>query len=382
MSAFDNFNASQASAHTTGLPVLRLADCAPQLASSYIVKGLWHRNCLSIVWGESGSRKTFALLAGALSIASGQPRWHNRRIRQARVVYVCAEGGDDDARNRVAAIQRTLPVQEADFALIPTPVAIDNAEALNGLVASIKSIFGEARADLLIFDTVSVCLHATDEYHNGEVAKMISRLRALMRLLGGAHIALVHHTGHSANRERGAYAWRANADVSVEIAFDERRKIGVLTAHKVRHGASGAIGAFICQEVELGVDEDGDAVSTLVATECSMPQSNGPAPEKTLPALAAEFLEEIEIGVARKGRKVCVDPDLPALLALERSDLNARLRDAGLIGDPDQADAPLSSGDRSRVRDNLELLRATGLIGRNARYVWLISKLKTQPDLE
>ncbi|WP_375202094.1 AAA family ATPase [Hyphococcus sp.] len=359
-------------------PLLKLNECNPALSSSYIVKGLFHRNCLSIVWGETGSRKTFALLDGAVAIASGQERWHGRRARQARVVYVCAEGGDEDARNRLAAIRENRPDARTEFALIPTPVAIDNAQSLNRLLATIKSSFGEAKADLLIFDTLSVCLHSVDEYHNGEVARMIARLRALMRLLGGAHIILVHHTGHSFNRERGAYAWRANADVSIEISYDDTRDLGLIIAHKVRHGRTGVIGAFGCREVHLGVDEDGDPVATLAVFESNAPDFEKSDPEKGLTALQSEILEEIDIGLTRNGVRLQPDPDQTETLALDRNILNDRMRKAGIIGDPEEATAPLSSSDRSRIRDNLDTLRARGLIGRNARYVWRISKIEKQ----
>lgn len=356
------------------LPILRLQGCKPSLSSNYIVKGLFHRNCVSIVWGETGCRKTFALLDGAAAIASGQPTWHGRRIRAGRVVYICAEGGEDDARNRLSAIKHARNIERADLALIPVPIAIDEDSALKALCDAIHAAFGEPKADLLIFDTVSVCLRSTDEYHNGEVARMMARLRVLMRRLGGAHTVLVHHTGHSFNRERGAYAWRANADVSIEIAFDDRRNCGLITAHKVRHGVIGAIGAFTCQEKDLGVDDDGDRVASLAAIECAAPsRSAEPAPPLTI--VQAEILEEIDIGLAQSGRRLRPDPDMDEQCVLDRSVLNQRLRHAGVVGDVGETDTSLSTADRSRIRDNLDALRAKGLIGRNAKFVWRISTI-------
>ncbi|MEM8936283.1 MAG: AAA family ATPase [Pseudomonadota bacterium] len=357
-------------------PGFAFGACRPVLNQRYLVKGLLHPNGISIIWGETGARKTFAVMDLSLAIASGAAQWNGRRLKQGRVLYICAEGGDDDARNRVAAVKQHRDIDEAQFAIIPTPVPVDMDPALEQLERTVGAIFDEPLVDLIIVDTLSACLGATDEYHNGEVARMLARLRGLARRLGGAHVSLVHHTGHSFNRERGAYAWRANADVSIEIAFDDKRNLGVVTAHKVRHGVTGTVGAFACEHVELGRDDDGDLVSTLVITECKTPAEIAYTGSVKLTPLQSEILEEIDIGLAEQGRRLKPAPEMPEVLALERSDLNERLRAAGIIGDENaQHDAPLTIAERSRLRDNLSALKVKGMIGRTSHHVWRIPKI-------
>ena len=58
-------------------------------AAAYI-KGVWHRDTLSVTYGPPGDGKTYVTADMALHVASGTP-WCGRRVRRAGVIYLAAE---------------------------------------------------------------------------------------------------------------------------------------------------------------------------------------------------------------------------------------------------------------------------------------------------
>jgi putative DNA primase/helicase len=86
--------AGQGSHEPQAKPRVRLVSIS-QLANSrrptFLIDGTITVNGLSMLWGRSGSLKSFAALDQGLCVATGLP-WHGRTVKQGRVVYLAAEG--------------------------------------------------------------------------------------------------------------------------------------------------------------------------------------------------------------------------------------------------------------------------------------------------
>src|SRR5215469_9209707 len=89
-----------------GLHLIRLADMRPRLADGYLVKGLLGSTAMAVIFGESGSTKTFFSTYFGLCVASGI-EFFKHRVRQAGVVYVAVEAGRG-IENRVVAAKQEL----------------------------------------------------------------------------------------------------------------------------------------------------------------------------------------------------------------------------------------------------------------------------------
>jgi RecA-family ATPase len=77
------------------------------LTDSYTVKGLLSTSAMSVVYGPSNSGKTFLALDLTFHIAADKP-WNGRRVKQAAVLYLAAEGGRGIV-NRIAALRSEYP---------------------------------------------------------------------------------------------------------------------------------------------------------------------------------------------------------------------------------------------------------------------------------
>ena len=67
---------------------------------------------LVLVYGASGSGKSFVMIHPAMALARGTP-WFGRKVRQSPVVYVCAEGaGGFGKRLRAYALQQGLDLKD------------------------------------------------------------------------------------------------------------------------------------------------------------------------------------------------------------------------------------------------------------------------------
>jgi RecA-family ATPase len=82
---------------------LRQFAAAPPTAPPQILEGILHQGCKMILGGTSKSNKSWCLLDLALSVASGEPWWGQRCVKQS-VVYINFELHDWAIAQRVNAL--------------------------------------------------------------------------------------------------------------------------------------------------------------------------------------------------------------------------------------------------------------------------------------
>ncbi len=246
------------------------ADLKLNLSSTYLIKGLLERTELGLLYGRSGDGKSFIALSAALAVAADATDWLGRRVRGGSVLYVAAEGGGGFG-NRISAAGKEAPEK---FRWLPEAVALDNPQELAELEMVIRREW-EDGADLIVIDTLARC-NSRDEnsaQEMGAIVKAADRLRTAF----GAAVLLVHHSGKNLdNGARGSSALRAAVDTELRV---ERSEDGVITlrATKQRDAELGDALHFRLESVELGIDEDGDPVTSCRLVKAEAPRrDSGP----------------------------------------------------------------------------------------------------------
>jgi hypothetical protein len=89
----------------------RFRDIKPVLSGMWLIKGLMPSRGLCTVFGEPGCGKSFLTLDMVLHIAAGR-EYAGRKTKQARVVYIAAEG-QGGFRNRVIEAAKQLGLDES-----------------------------------------------------------------------------------------------------------------------------------------------------------------------------------------------------------------------------------------------------------------------------
>lgn len=234
-------------------------DVKPHLDRNYLVKGWLDRGGLSVMYGPSNVGKSFLALDMAHHVSKGR-QWGKRRVKKGRVLYVAAEGGVSFG-NRVAALD------EPEMWILDGAMCLTGPRSQARFLAEVVDVVartGGAPFDLIIFDTMSRVMGAGDENTSTGIADLMNSVDHI-REFTGAHVMLVHHTGKEGSRgARGHSSLRAAIDTEIELTRDE--EIGVISAEvtKQRDGPTGYKLSYTLRLVELGKDQDGDAVTTCV----------------------------------------------------------------------------------------------------------------------
>lgn len=225
--------------------------------ADWIIKGVLPKATLAVVFGESGSGKTFFVLDMVGAIARGEP-WRERKTAKGRVVYICAEG-ESGFRNRLAAYCQHFGADVPDIGVVPDAPNFMEKLDVKDLVASIKT-FGQV--SIIVVDTFAQVMPGANENSGEDVGRALAHCKALSRATG-AMVVLVHHSGKDASR--GARGWsglRAAADCEIEIsrADDDR----CATVSKLKDGEDGTEFGFRLTTVQIGTDEDGEPRTSCV----------------------------------------------------------------------------------------------------------------------
>lgn len=160
---------------------------------------------LAVLYGPTGSGKSFVTLDFALRIAQDQP-----------VVYVAAEGAHGYA-SRVLAWCRHHKLPAGDIRFI---AVAPNLLDMTGDVAEIVATVAEVRPVLLIIDTLARTMVGGDENTQRDMGLFVAACDRL-RLATGCTVLVVHHTGRNGSHERGSTVLRGAADQVISIDNDD-----------------------------------------------------------------------------------------------------------------------------------------------------------------
>ena len=266
-----------------------------------LVKGLLPRNGIAFIGGQSGAGKTFIAIDLAVALTTGQTFFGRKVKEKVGVMFIAGEGAETiQPRLTVACmarnVERLLPISWT--ATIPDFTKPDEVRAfiakLKREAAWMQENHG-VRMGAIVIDTLSAVFNMQDENDNSEAARIIRALKVIGEALDVLLIP-IHHYGKGAETGlRGASAWRAGCDAVLSITADRNQLTGVVSGHslwlaKSRVGEEGSVGAFGLRTMLLGVDEDGDELtSCYVVPEAAVKQTV--AARREAEAVALELVD-------------------------------------------------------------------------------------------
>jgi hypothetical protein len=232
----------------------------------WIVKGVLPEAELVVLFGESGSGKSFVALDIAGAIARGIP-WRGRKVKQGRVVYVAAEGAGG-FRNRLNAYAQAheLNLSGLDLGVIK---AAPNLMVKDDALDVCKAIIAGGPVSVVIIDTFAQVMPGANENAGEDVGKALQHCKGIHKATG-AVVVLVHHAGKDSSK--GARGWsglRAAADAELEVVRTPTGRL--LRTTKQKDGEDGLEWGFDLGVLPIGVDEDGDVLTSCVVQESAVP---------------------------------------------------------------------------------------------------------------
>ena len=238
-----------------------LRDSAGDL--TWIVKRLFPANSVGIMFGASGTFKSFVAIDAAMHIAHGIP-WLGQKTKKGDVVYLAAEGGVGVFRRITAwhSLHNRIP-EAGRYWFVTTPLELlMQAQLLREEIAARK-----IRPRLIVIDTMSQTFSG-EENSNNDVAEFLRSIRIELAQAFDACVLIIHHAGHSTTeRPRGSSAIKANTDFLFGVFRDEKELACTLENHHQKDGELFRPATFDLKSVQIGLDEDGDPITSLVARE-------------------------------------------------------------------------------------------------------------------
>ncbi|APD91576.1 hypothetical protein BM524_18225 [Alteromonas mediterranea] len=184
-----------------------------------LIDGLIPAESFGVVYGASGSFKSFLAFSWALHIATGKD-WSSHKVTQTGVLYIVAEGGIGAPR-RVKAWSDAYYNSESPLGLyrIDVPVHIANNEQGYRLRCTVDDIENKTgtKIGLIVIDTLARCFAGSDENSTKDMNDFIAGCDNV-KTKTKATILVVHHSGKNEDKGgRGSSALRAACDFEYKV---------------------------------------------------------------------------------------------------------------------------------------------------------------------
>jgi hypothetical protein len=232
-----------------------------------------------------GKLKSALMTDLSIHIASGRD-WRGYRSKETcGVVYFALERADL-VKRRLTAHRKRDEVKGLPIAVAGGVIDLMHPATVDLIVSTIRA--AEAKFDcsvgFVVFDTLAkgIAAGGGDENQAKDLGRALANLRRVQDQTG-AHIAIVSHTGKDEKKgARGSNSQVGDVDVLVQISGDS---VKVATITKANDQEEGVLTKFKGEIAVLGVDDDGDDITTMIISteDCGSAGGKSAKPDTLTP---------------------------------------------------------------------------------------------------
>ena len=240
--------------------LLSISELAALPPPTWLIDGIIIESGLSMIWGRSGSLKSFVALDMGLCVATGLA-WHGHAVKRGRVVYLAAEGARGLGGRAMGWMKnrgRSLP--EPDFQIIPHGLTLVNSGDLDAMIAAI----GIDPVAMIIIDTLSRTFGGGNPNQPTDMNNFVAACYRLIEVTG-AQVLVVHHGGKDTDKnELGNEGLRNASDTVIHI---RRKTTGVELINEAPKGKQKDYEEFKTiqlQAVKIHYEQNNTELSTLI----------------------------------------------------------------------------------------------------------------------
>jgi hypothetical protein len=277
----------------SGKRVLKFASIEDMYAlpdPEYIINHVIETASSSVLYGVSGTGKTFTALDLALCIAHGA-RWHGRKAKQGVVWYINTEGGRG-LKKRLKAwyLEHSHLSETPDFKIIPW--SLDLKENFQDFLDTLED--ATEKPVLIIADNFSMCTPGVEQNKQEQVSPILRAINQVVQDYG-CHFMLIHHTNKEGDFN-GTMAFRNHVDVMIELRKEDKthKQSPILfSSQKARDDEMFKDIRTELKQVTLHYD----AETLEPVTSCVVVDTEQPEPEKATPEIQINMLRLLKAHV-------------------------------------------------------------------------------------
>lgn len=231
--------------------------------SKHLIKGVLRLNSATYLIALPGSFKSFVALDWAAHVAAGRD-WNGLKTERRAVIYVLAEGADG-FQDRVTAWEKRHDVELDDLYVLPVAVQARGGDGrtVSDAWRELAALVAEVGPGLVVLDTQARLSVGLEENSNSEMGVWVGAVD-MLKEASECCVLVVHHTGRNGGDARGASAIDGAQDMEWRVDRDPHKLACTISCDKNKDGSDDAKWTFVMDVVDLGLDEDGDKITSLV----------------------------------------------------------------------------------------------------------------------
>jgi hypothetical protein len=341
----------------------------------WIIEDIIPRGEAVLVFGDSGTGKSFQTFDMALCIARGIP-FNGHNVEPGLVIYVAAEAGKGFAKRKLAyCVYHELDSDLPFFLMTKRPDMFGNdtdTDLLIGEIGRVAKLYAVPLV-LIVLDTLSALTPGMNENASADVSRVRSRIQKVIDAFGVATI-VVHHKPKGGSTPRGHGSLTGDFETNIEFSTTEMKSPDGLPVHqahvsKQREGKRGSAWRFVLPVIVVGRNKWGnDETSCVVVPFRDGERSAGFHANRT----ERIFLEALFEALNEKG--LPPPAGLPSAIAraADIAEVRARMKLRYITGDEDSSKA--DNRFRAAFKRAGDALKAGGVIGFRKPLFWFTGK--------
>ena len=239
---------------------------ALDLDQSWLFHKLLPATGVAVLVGPSGSGKTFVIAELGRCLGTGKAFFGVEPEARGGMAVLFAGTEGSGFAHRLAALKEpdgALPITFTYVSGLAQRGALDALLAdLQAQKAYMQERYG-VPLRVVVLETLSASGLIENENDNAQAAQAIANLNTISRALGILFI-ITHHPPKHGEGTRGADAIPSNTDYVLEINRSKKASVREITVTKARAAEERKLGAFSLVEVEIGRDNKGRPVTSMV----------------------------------------------------------------------------------------------------------------------
>jgi hypothetical protein len=315
-------------------------------------------------YGHPGCGKSVLIEDFGLHVAAGIP-WHDREVKKGAVLYVALERSQL-VKRRAVAFRLKHRVHGLPFAIMDGVLDFRDqrtASAILNTVTALEAATNE-KVTLIIVDTISRALCGGDENSSKDMGALVNRIGRIQETTG-AHLALVHHVPHEADRMRGHGSLLGAIDTTVHVVKGAGIRSG--TVIKANDGAEGEQVNFTLESVEICSVAAGSTSAPVVVPSAEGPKPAAGSSAGKLNPNQRRFVDILRTAILEAPADLKGTTVVPiGMQAVTRDTLKRYLVAKGWIEEATSAKA------RAKLSDTINALAGKQLLGTTKDFVWIV----------